>query len=229
MPMPIIDNHTWRSPNHSARDGRIRGLVIHSCEGALPHPRDTSLPWLCSLASGVSCHYYVCRDSTVFQLVDDALEAWHAGVCLFGGITDWNAMSIGIELEHKSGQTYTPIQKQALTDLALYLIAKYGIAAGFIVTHRQIASPRGRRSDPTDWSNTDFTLWVKSLYSGAGIYRAAYSQAIFEAPRGDGNVALAGTAILTGGEVVDIDGVKDGFGHLRNGVGFVPMGILERV
>jgi len=226
---PRIDNHTWRSPNHNARNGRIRFLVIHSCEGALPHPRDTSLPWLCSVASEVSCHYYVCRDSTIFQLVDDSLVAWGAGICNFAGITDWNDPGIQIELEHHAGQTYTPIQRAALDDLCYYLIQKYTIAAGFVVTHRKIAYPRGRRSDPTDWLDSDFALWVKSLYSGAGVYRATHPQAILEAPRGDGRPALDGQAVLSAGEVVDIDGVNNYFGHLRNGVGFVPMGILERV
>ncbi len=88
-----IDRATWRSPNFDA--GRTivpAGILIHSDEGT----RESSLPWLCNPASQVSCHYYVCRDGAIFQLVDDARRAWHAGVANYAGLADWN-QALGIE------------------------------------------------------------------------------------------------------------------------------------
>lgn len=64
--------------------------------------------------------------------------------------------------------------------------------------------------------------------AGAGKYAVRHTQAIFEAPRPDAPVALADTARIIEGQVIDIDEVKLGWGHLASAVGFVPMGVLSK-
>jgi len=234
MPPLQIDKTKWRSPNHNARNERVRSLVLHTCEGSLPHPRESSLPWLCSRASEVSCHYYVCRDATVFQLVDDDQEAWHAGVSQLSGLTGWKAFSIGIELEHHEGQGWLAVQKAALAALCQSLIQQYTIAQGLIVAHRWIAVPAGRRHDPTDFSDPDLKRWIAALYAppppAPNFYRLSHTQAVFEAPSPRGPVALNGTAEITEGERVEIDDERaDGYYHLSNGLGFLPAAVLEKL
>ncbi len=223
-----IDLATYHSPNFDERPAmeRIRALVIHTTEG--PWPSDVE--WLCSPSSRVSCHFVIAPDGAVFRLVDTEMRAWHAGITQFGGLTNWNDFSIGIELSHRQGRSIGPVQKSALSKLSAQLIQKYAISPGFVVTHRQIASPRGRKRDPSDFIDQDFALWVKSLYSGAGTYRVTFGTAVSEAPRGNAPIALDRTAMLLSGEVVAIDGVSnDGWAHMTNGLGFIPVNTLERI
>jgi Negative regulator of beta-lactamase expression len=165
--MFTIDSKTWRSPNHDRRHSApISAIVVHSCEGALPSPRRSSLPWLCNPASRVSSHYYVCRDGTIYQLVDDENEAWHAGACMLAFV---NARSLGVECEHRTGQDWPPTQKQALKWLIKRLIATHHIDPLRIETHGQIAlpGPYRRKVDPSDWPHTDFDAFVGSMFTDA--------------------------------------------------------------
>lgn len=173
-----IDTHTWRSPNYDKRPAGtdIWALILHSCEGNPPgNEEQSSLPWLCNPATQVSSHYYVTRGGTIYQLVDDASRAWHAGVSMLNGVWYANDYSIGIELEHKRGAPpYPQVQIDALTWLAQRLIAAYAIPQHGIATHRQVAQNAGRndRSDPTDISDEQFAIWVAGLYATGDPLRA---------------------------------------------------------
>jgi hypothetical protein len=235
--MPFsIDAKTYRSPNYSARPSGtdIWAIIVHSCEGnPCGNEQNSSIPWLCNPASGVSCHYYVTREGAIYQLVDDSKQAWHAGESTLNGVKYCNGYSIGIELEHRDNcAMYPQIQIDALTWLCQQLIARHAIPRSGIATHRQVATPAGRKSDPTDIDDATFSFWASSLYAlpGAGIYAVRHTQAILEAPEPDGKVALNDTAELLEGSQVDIDEVAHGgWAHLRSGVGFVPVSVLTRV
>lgn len=163
-----IDSTSWRSPNHSARPAGadIWALIIHSCEGSPPgNEEQSSLPWLCNPSSQVSSHYYITRAGLIYQLVDDARQAWHAGESVLNGVWYCNGYSIGVELEHHDNAApYPAAQMQALTWLAQHKIAEYAIPQYGVATHRQVAMPLGRKSDPTDWSDADFAAWASALY-----------------------------------------------------------------
>lgn len=161
MPYPI-NTTQWRSPNYSTRSGAIESIVIHSCEGRWPFPRQSSLPWLINPVSKVSCHYYICRNAEIFQLVEDRYEAWHAGVAQ---ALYQNDRSLGIELEHRAGQDWPDAQIDALTWLVTQLMALHKIPATNIETHGQIAikGPYIRKEDPTNWPHKDFLKWRKTL------------------------------------------------------------------
>jgi hypothetical protein len=158
-----INRELWRSPNFSPRTTPIESIVVHSCEGVRPTPRVSSLPWLCKPVSRVSCHYYVCRDADIFQLVDDSNVAWHAGDSL--SQFD-NGSSIGVECEHRVGMDWPLAQLDALAWLLRQLIARYHLPASRIETHGQIAiaGPYKRKLDPTDWPHESFVRFVAGLY-----------------------------------------------------------------
>lgn len=165
--MPSVDATTWRSPNHSSRNGAdIWACIVHSCEGKpAGDEQQSSLPWLVNPTSGVSCHYYVTREGKIYQLVDDSRQAWHAGESVLNGVWYCNGYSIGIELEHRDNAAMYPTsQIDSLTWLCRNLIAAYAIPRSGMATHRQVAQPPGRKSDPTDIDDLTFAAWADSLY-----------------------------------------------------------------
>lgn len=159
-----IDSTRWQSPNHSPRTYAIDSIVIHTTEGLYPG----TAAWLVNPASKVSCHYLILRDGRIFQLVNLSRVAWHAGVCRYWTGRwwrwDWNAQSIGIELEHVRGQDYPRAQLDALVELGRSLVKQYSIKSHMIVAHRWIATPRGRKIDPTDMSDAELGALIKALY-----------------------------------------------------------------
>jgi hypothetical protein len=164
--MPQIDARTHQSPNHDARPGGVSAIVVHSCEGRpAGNEEQSSIPWLCSPASGVSCHYYVTRSGIIYQLVPTDRRAWHAGVSALGEDADVNDFSVGVELEHRAGgPSYPMLQLDTLAWLCVLLMQRYpAITLDRIVSHRSVALPRGRKSDPSDWSEEAFRAWVRAL------------------------------------------------------------------
>ncbi len=77
------------SPNFNSR---VQVLMIHGTGVSL----EESFDYL--INGGVSCHYLIDDDGTIYQLVDDEKRAWHGGVGYWRGLTDINSASIGIEL-----------------------------------------------------------------------------------------------------------------------------------
>lgn len=157
-----IDALSHVSPNHSARKNPTpSAIVLHTGEGT----RQSDLAWLKKMQDerSVSCHYYVCRDGTIFQLVPDWREAWHAGIGEYLGFTGWGDFSLGIETEHKQGQDWPQVQRDALAWLCEFLIGKYKIRRSMVVAHRWIAPKR--KIDPTDWPDPELVAWIEHLYA----------------------------------------------------------------
>ena len=150
---PVINSP---SPNFNERGGKdIDAIVLHhtaSNNGAadLAHMRNPK--------SEVSAHYMLDRDGKIYQLVGDSKRAWHAGKGELHGVpTDVNSRSIGIEIVNDgSGKTpFTDAQYKALTQLVGYLKQEYKVPGNNIVGHKDVAVPKGRKSDPAanfDWS-----------------------------------------------------------------------------
>lgn len=161
-----INTTAYRSPNFNDRPTGVKpnAIVLHTTEGLWT----SDIKWLCNpQTSGqyepVSCHYVISPSGVVYQIVDDAKRAWHAGTGSYLGITDWNNASIGIEVSRKAGQVWTPAQYDALGDLCRMLIAKYDIPQAKIAAHRWIAPQR--RSDPTNWADDKLKAWIAGLYA----------------------------------------------------------------
>jgi len=161
-----IDSKTYMSHNYNSRPAHmaIDALVIHTTEGSW----DTDAEHMCNPATEVSTHYVISPAGGIYQLVHPSKRAWHAGDSYYAGRDNWNDFSIGIEISHYAGQQYPTIQAEALHDLTKALIAQFHIPQELIAAHRWVATnPPGRKSDPTDWNDSDFRFWIESLYAGA--------------------------------------------------------------
>ena len=149
------------SPNSIRRVDPVELVVIHHGGGTLL----SDLNWLCNKASGVSSHLYITREGIVYQLVNLSRVAFHAGKSIFNGKTDCNKFSIGIEMEHTQPMKLVPgrkppppphrdwpaLQLATLRDVLLDLMDIYqAIGPDSIQSHRAIAIPAGRKTDPAD-------------------------------------------------------------------------------
>jgi N-acetylmuramoyl-L-alanine amidase len=136
---------------------------------------DGAVSWLTNPASKASAHYVIGRTGTIWQLVPTDKQAWHAGVSEWGGQSNCNKFSIGIEMvcagevlpsganfksvgygkpvlktdavqcEGKFYQRYTELQLSAVRELILSLIEKLP-SIKEIAGHREVS--RGRKTDP---------------------------------------------------------------------------------
>lgn len=100
----------------------------------------------------VSSHYTVGKDGTIVQSVQDGKRAWHAGESTFKGRNDVNSYSLGIEIVNvgDNRDPYTDAQYEALIKLVAWMMQTYGVSLDRITGHRDIALPRGRKTDPSD-------------------------------------------------------------------------------
>ncbi|TVR18447.1 MAG: N-acetylmuramoyl-L-alanine amidase [Balneolaceae bacterium] len=118
-------------------------IILHhteepDCESALQkltHP-----------ATRVSAHYLICKDGSIYQIIDDHKRAWHAGSSRWGTITDVNSVSLGIELDNFGSEPFPEIQVESLIVLLKNLQERYNILPTNILGHGDIAP--GRKKDP---------------------------------------------------------------------------------
>ena len=143
------------SPNFDSRpaDRPIDMLILHytgmqSAEAALER--------LCDAASRLSAHYLIDEDGSQFALVDESKRAWHAGVARWGGETDINARSIGVELVnpgHEFGyRPFPAAQMESLIALSREILERHPIPPRHVLGHADVAPER--KQDPGelfDW------------------------------------------------------------------------------
>lgn len=164
MPAPSV--LACPSPNRGIRrgGGRPRMVVIHytgmdSAQAALER--------LCDPGSEVSAHYLIGRDGRIWQLVDEADRAWHAGRGSWGGEDDVNSRSIGIELDNPGPLAGLPPFPEALMvaleTLLAGILERYAIPPEAVIGHADMAP--GRKADPGpkfDWRRLalgGFSVW----------------------------------------------------------------------
>ena len=129
------------SPNHDVRDPVI--VVIHATEqGSATESLDTLRTR--NAGGPVSAHYLVGDDGRIYQLVPDALRAWHAGGGRWGTITDLNSASIGIELDNDGSEPFTTAQVDSLVRLLEDLTERHGIPRTAVIAHADMAPMRKR-------------------------------------------------------------------------------------
>lgn len=150
---------TWYpSPNAEAR--RPNFVIIHHTSDDTV---DEALHTLTDPLRQVSVHYLVGRDGALYQLVDERRRAWHAGTSYWGGSTDINSASIGIELDNNGSEPFPDPQIAALLALLDDLKRRYEIPAANFLGHADVA-PR-RKADPSRWfpwkmlAEHGFGLW----------------------------------------------------------------------
>ena len=135
------------SPNQDDRPAGtiIDTIVLHytgmqSAQAAIDRLRDP--------AAAVSSHYVVEEDGAVWQLVDEARRAFHAGISYWRGNRALNGRSIGIEIVnpgHDWGyRAFPAAQMQAVLRLCQCIDTRHPIDARNIVAHSDIAPDRKR-------------------------------------------------------------------------------------
>jgi len=134
-----------------ASDRKIDTVVIHSPYNATGgDPFSVSKIIGIYKRYGVSPHYLVARDGTVYRLVEEQNVAYHAGDSKMpDGRTNVNTFSIGIEIIGKDDGTPSDEQYAALEKLLSDIKSRNDIK--HIVGHSDIAP--GRKTDPWgfDW------------------------------------------------------------------------------
>jgi len=111
-----------------------------------------ALARLCDPAAEVSCHWLIDRDGTLWSLVDEAARAWHAGAGAWGGCTDVNSASIGVELVNTGAEPFPAPQIAALESLLAGILDRWAIPPRGVIAHSDMAP--ARKTDPGprfDW------------------------------------------------------------------------------
>lgn len=98
----------------------------------------------------VSSHYFISQTGDIYQLADEKMRAWHAGLSYWQGERDINSRSIGIELENKGHEfgyeDFPEVQISALIALIKDIKTRYEIPLTHILAHSDIAPLR--KKDP---------------------------------------------------------------------------------
>lgn len=154
---------TW-SPNRSARPVGvpIDTVVLHATVGSVHSARN----WCMNPASKVSYHYLISKTGEVAQLVPLGMQAWHAGVCRMQvdgqTVRNVNSRSVGVALENRNDgvDPYPQAQIDALLSLLRDLQARLKNLR-FLVSHAEVAWPRGRKTDPRGLDMASLRLRAK--------------------------------------------------------------------
>lgn len=165
--MVDIDTTTHHAKLQSARPSGgnpPNAIVLHSGEGASASADIHEL----TLTKKASSHYYVTRAGKIFQFVPDDREAFHAGPTRYLGQKDWNGFSLGIETEHRKGQDWPQVQRDAIAELCKHLIAKHGILRERVAAHRWVRRPSSpEHQDPTNFTDPRLRGFITSFYGGS--------------------------------------------------------------
>jgi N-acetylmuramoyl-L-alanine amidase len=137
-----LQNTTWAGTVNF--DLRKPDFVIihHTAQNSCP----ATLRSFTMSQSQVSAHYVICKDGTVYHMLNDYLRAWQAGLSKWGNNTDINSCSIGIELDNNGFEFFTDPQINSLLILLDTLKIKYRIPQENFIGHGDIAP--GRKTDP---------------------------------------------------------------------------------
>jgi N-acetyl-anhydromuramyl-L-alanine amidase AmpD len=143
--------------NRSRRHGKVKFIVLHDTCGTYPG----DLNWLSCKQSGVSADFYVRRNGELWCLNPDLTntKCWQAGKSAYLGYSNLNEYSVGIEMEHHNASDDWPqVQVDTTARLAAWLLQEFklDLDAQPIVSHAQIAIPKGRKSDPRSFPWSDF-------------------------------------------------------------------------
>jgi N-acetylmuramoyl-L-alanine amidase len=133
-------NLSMRRPNFVV----IHHTAQNTCDQTL---RTFTLP-----RAAVSAHYIICRDGTVYHMLNDLLRAHHAGVGKWGSLTDMNSSSIGIEIDNNGSEPFSEPQMGSLLQLLERLKKAFNIPQANFIGHLDWAP--GRKVDPSrffDW------------------------------------------------------------------------------
>lgn len=150
------------SPNFGERRGGARPdlVVIHYT--AMPDCA-AARARLCDPAAEVSAHYLICETGAVHALVPEEMRAWHAGAGAWGGVSDVNSRSIGIELQNPGDAPFPEPQMAALERLLAGILGRWRIPPARVIGHSDMAPERkcdpGPRFDWRRLARSGLSVW----------------------------------------------------------------------
>ncbi|RYE22834.1 MAG: N-acetylmuramoyl-L-alanine amidase [Sphingobacteriaceae bacterium] len=130
-------NFNLRKPNY---------VIIHH---TAQNSAEQTLKTFTITKTQVSAHYVIGKDGKVYHMLNDYLRAWQAGNAKWGGNTDINSNSIGIELDNNGFVPFPEAQINSLLLLLSTLKKTYNIPTANFVGHGDIAP--GRKVDPNKY------------------------------------------------------------------------------
>lgn len=103
-----------------------------------------------SRAFGNNAHFVIAKNGKIYQTAPLNTNAGHAGKSVFKGRHRVNDFSIGIELINRGNgkDPFPEAQYRSLAKLVRWLCHKYDIPWENVTTHKDVAIPKGRKSDP---------------------------------------------------------------------------------
>lgn len=149
----------WQpSPNFDQRRPNL--VIIHHTSNATSAQ---ALRTLTTPERKVSAHYLIDRDGSIVQLVSEADRAWHAGLSWWGGISDVNSASLGIELDNTGDEPFAEVQIDALLALLADIRQRYPIPVANFIGHGDVAP--ARKADPSP-----LFPWARLAAAGFGLW-----------------------------------------------------------
>lgn len=141
----ITDKRSWvgttnfnlRKPNY---------VIIHH---TAQNSTEQTLKTFTLTRTQVSAHYVIGKDGKVYHMLNDYLRAWQAGNSKWGGNTDINSNSIGIELDNTGFVPFPEAQINSLLTLLTTLKKTYNIPTANFIGHADIAPTR--KNDPNKY------------------------------------------------------------------------------
>jgi len=179
----------YPSPNFNDRRGMpVRYLILHyTATATLQESLDILVDD--KRSPKVSCHYLIAENGDVYRMVKEENRAWHAGNSSWGGATDLNTTSIGIEIQNAGGlqspmPEFPAAQMAALTTLCQQIVKRHSIRAFNVVGHSDIAPDR--KVDPGEKFN-----WKGLAAAGVGVYPAPIASDYEQSASWDDSQVLA--------------------------------------
>lgn len=149
LPDSSVVSDVAPSANFSARKGgRVPDMIILHYTGMAD--AQSAIDRLTIAGTDVSAHYVILEDGSITQCVKEDQCAWHAGTSSWGGETDINSASIGIEIVnrgHDLGYPDFPLRQiAAVIALCKGITLRRKIPKQRVLAHSDVAP--GRKKDP---------------------------------------------------------------------------------
>ncbi|NDI77696.1 N-acetylmuramoyl-L-alanine amidase [Psychrilyobacter piezotolerans] len=215
-----VDNRTYKATGYNER---VKFIILHYT--AVDTERSIR-----TLTQGeVSAHYLVTdkRWDSIYQLVPVEKRAWHAGQSEFGGRTNLNDSSIGIEVVNKGYKKtiadldtenevknianrefypYEDYQIKKIGRLLQELVKEYKISPKNILGHSDVAPARKQDPGPMfPWEHLYRKYGVGAWYNAAD-FQKFYDQDLYE-KYSEADIQME---LKRYGYGLDINGEKDG-------------------
>lgn len=146
--LPVVEVDGWRTRGHGEMFA-VNSLVVHHT--GTPKSAAGNYPSLGIVRDGRSdlpgplSQLGLGRDGTVYVIA--AGLSYHAGATFLS--SQGNSRAIGIEAEHDGLSPWRTEQRDAYVRLVAALCEHYGLEPADAQGHKEVASPRGRKPDPT--------------------------------------------------------------------------------